>query len=48
MKQKILRQKQYFYLLSIMFNLNQLAHETLDPPMAESIDDSEKARKLYL
>ena len=35
MKQKILRQKYYYYLLSVMFNLNQLAHEVLDPPIPE-------------
>ena len=48
MKQKILRQKQYYYLLSIMFNLNQLAHEVLDPPMPESTVEEEKTRLLYL
>ena len=48
MKQKILRQKQYYYLLSIMFNLNQLSHEVLDPPMPESTPVEEKTRLLYL
>ena len=35
MRQRILRQKQYFFALTLVFNVNQLAHEVLDPLMSE-------------